>query len=225
MKPRLRKRPPTGAPPIFEYACKLCEASYPSKQEYIDHVNWAHGGMARYGAAWVTLESYQPHVTSPQEHRAVIEGFAFCYEHGVTQREQFLPPEPYKRDLDVRMWLALYSALHDALQRRLAAAPDDLRSAMNACHRKRADLAAWQEQHTCCSSGSATDAGEPCTHPPPPPPRRRFQGCAFCAIQHWPEEQVEVYLATPEMPHHGGRSPSPARCFMPSPGAVAALRG
>ena len=26
-----------------------------------------------------------------------------------------------------------------------------------------------------------------------------------------------------EVPHHGGRSPSPARCFMSSPGAVAAL--
>ena len=30
-------------------------------------------------------------------------------------------------------------------------------------------------------------------------------------------------LTTPEVPHHGGRSPSPARCFMSSPGAVAVL--
>ena len=30
-------------------------------------------------------------------------------------------------------------------------------------------------------------------------------------------------LTTPEVPHHGGRSPSPARCFMPNPGAVASL--
>ena len=55
------------------------------------------------------------------------------------------------------------------------------------------------------------------------PPRRCFQGCAFCAMQHWPEEQHQVYLVTPEIPVCDSSATRPAKCFMPSPGLVADL--
>ena len=88
MPPRLRQYPPNAAPPMLAHVCKLCEASYSTQEGIDEHITWVHGGMVRYRETWLFLERCQPHATSPQEQRAAVENFSFCYRYGARRRYQ-----------------------------------------------------------------------------------------------------------------------------------------
>ena len=112
MPPRLRVYQPASAPPTLAFPCRLCEASYPSQDGIDEHIKWVHGGMARYREAWLFLESCQPHATSPQEQRAAIQNFSFCYRYGARSRSQpHLVAVLPTRDPHASLWLAVYRSL------------------------------------------------------------------------------------------------------------------
>eukprot|EP00959_Pyramimonas_sp_CCMP1952_P010800 226370-Pyramimonas_sp.AAC.1 len=47
MPPRLRREPRGSAPPCLPRACKICEASFPSREAEQKHVRRVHGGDQR----------------------------------------------------------------------------------------------------------------------------------------------------------------------------------
>ena len=200
MPPRLRDRSPwfRGALPTLQFSCQMCEAEFPNRQRFEQHVDKIHGTSRWYQCALVNRLSIQPYVVSPTEKRKVIKRFAASQHFATMDPEN----EPYQPRLapEIQGQMLWTAAFRQCAQRLLGECEDKTQagakgatgSEISAVHRYEADLVI-----------------SPAVEPEPLRPRA-FQACVFCAMLHWSETLYREYLAG-------------AKCTIPSPSLVADL--
>ena len=77
--------------PLLPQPCRLCEKTFPCREDFIAHVDAEHGGLQRYRNAFFSLASLLPHVVRGQEWRMVLGNFTEFISRAAKDWENFTP--------------------------------------------------------------------------------------------------------------------------------------
>ena len=98
MPARLRRREAwmRGAPPTLHYCCQMCEAEFPNRKSFDEHVDAIHGTSRWYQVAVINRTSLAPYVVSPTEKRKVVSRFSISQQFATIdpENERYAAPPP-----------------------------------------------------------------------------------------------------------------------------------
>ena len=183
MRARLRDRSRwrSGAHPTLDFTCGLCEAEFPNRRRFEEHVEKVHGGHRWYSAAFTARVELEPYIPSPTESRSVIRRFSMAQQYETTDPEN----EPYSQGRCVEKQKAqLWAELFLRVDERLAS--DDVADLALRKQSEREVAAVTRLQADSCYA--AKDAATA-------PERRSFKACVICAMQFWSEALHSEYIA------------------------------
>ena len=69
--------------------CRLCDKAFPSREQFLLHVDAEHGGLQRYRNAFFCLASLRPHIVGGQEWRLAIASFNEFIARAATDWQHF----------------------------------------------------------------------------------------------------------------------------------------
>ena len=129
------------------HTCPMCEAEFPNKEAFRDHVEKAHGGQRWFQSQYAAHRELAPYIPSPTESRQVIERFAKAQQGATTEpvNEPYRPRAPMERQKAV-MWAELLCAIANAVAQ---ASPDE--AVRQEC--EEAMTLACQRQAECMDEG------------------------------------------------------------------------
>ena len=188
MPARLRDRTAWfgGALPTLQFSCQMCEAEFPNRLRFEEHVDKVHGTHRWYQCALMNRLSIQPYVVSPTEKRKVIKRFATSQQFATIdpENEAYQPRLPRETQHQM-LWAAVFKqcAQHGFEQGRGAATAGAKSATL-------AELSAVQRYEATFLTPPATAQ--------PSQQARAFQACVFCAMLHWSETLCREYLAGPK---------------------------
>ena len=75
--------------PMLPQPCRLCDKAFPSREQFLLHVDAEHGGLQRYRNAFFCLASLRPHIVGGQEWRLAIASFNEFIARAATDWQHF----------------------------------------------------------------------------------------------------------------------------------------
>ena len=79
------------AEPTLPQPCRLCNAEFLKREDWLAHVVAEHGGLQRYRNALFSLLSLQPYVVKGQEWRAIAANFSEFFARAALDWDNFTP--------------------------------------------------------------------------------------------------------------------------------------
>ena len=153
----------------------MCEAEFPNRSSFVNHVDKVHGTLCWYKCEVINRISIQPYVVSPTENRKQVSRFATSQQYATIDPENEAHQPRTCHDKQKRyLWASVFKQCAQAL---LEQASGDM---LGALATTRPELSAVQRYEAAQLQETATANQEL-------PRRRAFQACVFCAMLHWSE--------------------------------------